>query len=518
MPSGRSIPAKNQEHASNQQPFPSRPSTAPTTPQRPLRGTPSRPQTACLATPTNLSQNEELPPDIMAWVDPLTKREWHIDARTGQTFHPLPHDRDTVHSGQAGPRSNDTAKIIDRSSLRKRRYEETFASDLSTIHSAAPVAPTWLDSALSDWRNPAFANQCRTTAPIEAVPGLVQGKSTTPGPYHGSSDDTDVDTPIPLATISTSPRASPTKSAANARSSRFFDSRSVSLQKEASIGVLAGPFAESAARDKGHGRSDASSDLSLSRSDLARAQVVEQLDGKYIICVLQQNAARKVLICFDQHAVDERIRLEQLLEAFALACIRGRPPVSRPASSIITLSISRDEYDLLTQSDAIARRVQAGLCFLGFEVDRAVLVHEELGHAQVDLAGFPQILHDRVLSPAGRLQSPTLLSSIFKSCVAELSTRPIPGCILRRDEASNANSNNDLSDTPARDSAWISVSRYMPQALLDVFLSKACRSAIMFNDPLGRDVCQQLIERLAECQFPFQCAHGRPTMMPLCCF
>ena len=45
--------------------------------------------------------------------------------------------------------------------------------------------------------------------------------------------------------------------------------------------------------------------------------------------------------------------------------------------------------------------------------------------------------------------------------------------------------------------------------------SRACRSAIMFNDELTHGDCETLVARLAACQFPFQCAHGRPSMVPL---
>jgi len=37
----------------------------------------------------------------------------------------------------------------------------------------------------------------------------------------------------------------------------------------------------------------------------------------------------------------------------------------------------------------------------------------------------------------------------------------------------------------------------------------------MFNDQLEKRECEDLIKRLAECVFPFQCAHGRPTVVPL---
>ncbi|KAF3167739.1 DNA mismatch repair protein [Orbilia oligospora] len=53
------------------------------------------------------------------------------------------------------------------------------------------------------------------------------------------------------------------------------------------------------------------------------------------------------------------------------------------------------------------------------------------------------------------------------------------------------------------------------QRLNEVVSSRACRSAIMFNDKLTLEECRELIERLAACDFPFQCAHGRPSMVPV---
>ena len=37
----------------------------------------------------------------------------------------------------------------------------------------------------------------------------------------------------------------------------------------------------------------------------------------------------------------------------------------------------------------------------------------------------------------------------------------------------------------------------------------------MFNDELTADDCKALVRNLAECVFPFMCAHGRPSMVPL---
>ena len=37
----------------------------------------------------------------------------------------------------------------------------------------------------------------------------------------------------------------------------------------------------------------------------------------------------------------------------------------------------------------------------------------------------------------------------------------------------------------------------------------------MFNDVLSMEKCKALVKRLANCSFPFQCAHGRPSMVVL---
>ena len=37
----------------------------------------------------------------------------------------------------------------------------------------------------------------------------------------------------------------------------------------------------------------------------------------------------------------------------------------------------------------------------------------------------------------------------------------------------------------------------------------------MFNDELSKEQCEVLVTKLAACKFPFQCAHGRPSLVPL---
>ena len=44
---------------------------------------------------------------------------------------------------------------------------------------------------------------------------------------------------------------------------------------------------------------------------------------------------------------------------------------------------------------------------------------------------------------------------------------------------------------------------------------QACRGAVMFGDELLYEDCSALVKKLASCTFPFQCAHGRPSIIPL---
>jgi DNA mismatch repair ATPase MutL len=54
-----------------------------------------------------------------------------------------------------------------------------------------------------------------------------------------------------------------------------------------------------------------------------------------------------------------------------------------------------------------------------------------------------------------------------------------------------------------------------PPAMSRIFASHACRNAIKFGDCISPSTCQNLISRLAVTDMPFQCAHGRVSMSPL---
>lgn len=57
--------------------------------------------------------------------------------------------------------------------------------------------------------------------------------------------------------------------------------------------------------------------------------------------------------------------------------------------------------------------------------------------------------------------------------------------------------------------------RAVPPLLQQLIASLACRNAIKFGDELTMDECHTMMENLLKTKLPFQCAHGRPSMVPL---
>nr|DBA11303.1 TPA_inf: MLH3 [Sporisorium graminicola] len=389
------------------------------------------------------------PEGMVEWRNPVTGRLFHIDQRTG-------------HSVAVRPGSGNSGDEDMPSLTMARRANCGTGVDRSNLNKG-------LDGLPPGHRLAAAFNR------------------------HASVDE--FDDPSLDEALASIPSPSPISASEPFRRSRFFDSmrprspykriRSQRLQNDASDDYNTLPRR-------------ANLELAITRSDLKRAQVLDQVDEKFILCSTSSSALPStptpVLFCIDQHAADERYRLERLLEQFATDCAGGT--AAHPLSAVLTLGISVQQYELIDGSAA----VQSGLQILGWSVKELVLVHATLGHAQVDIDGIPHILKDKALTDRGRIKDRDLLQSSFANCLGEL--------------ASAISTLSKLSTEGNTD--WLSISSAIPTSLMDVIKSTACRSAIMFNDPLSREASERLVRRLGECKFPFQCAHGRPSLVPLC--
>lgn len=207
----------------------------------------------------------------------------------------------------------------------------------------------------------------------------------------------------------------------------------------------------------------------ISKQSLNTARVISQVDKKFILICVNVSADTHdggdggLLVLVDQHAADERIRVEGLL-----ADLKASPALlPKP----LTFEVQAREQPVLS-------RLAPSFAAVGVVYDLSTPV----GHSKCKLIvkALPAVIAERC-----RLEPKLLIE------------------MIRRESWKCEEEGGSLE------------TRTCPSGLLDMLNSRACRSAVMFNDELTKEECQTLVQRLGNCAFPFQCAHGRPSMIPL---
>ncbi|PUU78916.1 hypothetical protein B9Z19DRAFT_981062 [Tuber borchii] len=236
----------------------------------------------------------------------------------------------------------------------------------------------------------------------------------------------------------------------------------------------------------------------LTKTGLRNAEVISQVDKKYILIKMAGITPSSspdpsgLLVIVDQHAADERVRVEALFAELCSSEERSRGDQTGTLGGSLAYKISHREAELFTRHRA---------SFSEWKIHYIITTSrgEKKGGPEensLTIISLPEMVSDRCIS------EPSLAIDILR--------RHIP---VLEDTTTTAH--------PTPTSAALSSDPHAPllsncpAALADMVNSRACRSAIMFNDPLKLDECRVLIGKLAECKFPFQCAHGRPSMIPL---
>ncbi|XP_047532145.1 DNA mismatch repair protein Mlh3-like [Vanessa atalanta] len=205
-------------------------------------------------------------------------------------------------------------------------------------------------------------------------------------------------------------------------------------------------------------------DLIFSSESLQQAQILGQVDKKFIAARMQSRyssggKSSHFLTLFDQHAVDERVRLERNLSDY----FDGSKWKS-VAFEKFQLKLSHDDYFYLYNYKD--KFTQFGLQWTFAE--KHVLIH-----------AVPEAILGK---------NPRKAEIVF-TAIKKLISEQI-----------------DLIQ-----SSRGNVSSY-PKCIMELIFSEACRYAIKFGDQLSKDDCVNMIGALANCKTPFQCAHGRPVM------
>ncbi|GBE79898.1 hypothetical protein SCP_0211000 [Sparassis crispa] len=267
----------------------------------------------------------------------------------------------------------------------------------------------------------------------------------------------------------------------------------------------------------------------ISKAGLHAATVLGQVDRKFIACVIGddgevESTSGRALVLIDQHAADERIRVERFLQDLCLGFLHHKSaPEDDDHSGVRTrmlepplpVLLTRHEAVMLTEREGVRTAFRRwGVDFVGLHDLHMLEVRERAelgprkeademeggrpGYVQVMVASIPEVVGDKLL--AGEE-----LRDFVKGYLAKLETEGTPAMPSIQPSASAENS----------EFLWQRALRWCPHALLELINSKACRGAIMFNDTLTLEQCMRLVHQLAETALPFQCAHGRPSLVPL---
>jgi DNA mismatch repair protein MLH3 len=177
------------------------------------------------------------------------------------------------------------------------------------------------------------------------------------------------------------------------------------------------------------------------------------------------------LILVDQHAADERVKVERL---FRQICEAEPVILARP------LMLASDAVEVARLMDYLPLFASWGIVYGRGEgpTDTVYVTH------------LPEIIAERC-----RQQPKTLFD------------------LLRREIWSN--DTGPRKTVGNKDIPWLRRIAHCPAGLVELVNSRACRSAIMFNDVLSTAECASLLKELSQCSLPFQCAHGRPSLMVL---
>ncbi|KAJ3333786.1 hypothetical protein HDU76_003600 [Blyttiomyces sp. JEL0837] len=298
------------------------------------------------------------------------------------------------------------------------------------------------------------------------------------------------------------------------------------IQRAFGIGTVGPPVAETITKD-----------------DLKSFEVIGQADRKFIACSIKRDNVSTGIVIIDQHAADERVRLELLTdELFSMGGgskdrdyededeevdVGGKGKKGKekekeqekePKRIRQTVMLDPPVRIPMTWREAKAVTGRFKGVFLrwgiGFEDCKGILVRLMKKHEQAEKAAqvprrsafdshatttmvastttanpFDELDNEGENVDVGVVMLPRLIAD---RCIADSSL--VRGIVLEH--------LHRLEESPGPHDC--------PKGILHVLNSKACRSAIMFGDELDRSQCETLINNLKRCRFPFQCAHGRP--------
>ena len=181
-------------------------------------------------------------------------------------------------------------------------------------------------------------------------------------------------------------------------------------------------------------------------------RVLGQADDTYLVAETDDG-----LVLVDQHAADERVNYERLRERFL-----GAPVTTQTLAEPLAVSVTGAEAELVREAGEALER-------LGFAVETRDTGADGAGDRQVAVRAVPALLADAV----------------------------------------DADLVRDLLGDLAAGDPGATVTERVDALLGDM----ACYPAITSNESLSAGSVVALLEALDECENPYACPHGRPTLV-----
>jgi len=265
------------------------------------------------------------------------------------------------------------------------------------------------------------------------------------------------------------------------------------------------------------GSSSLAQDQPLSRHYLRKASIISQLDNKFILIKMPTGGSKSaevetssrddLLVIMDQHAADERCKVEELLKqlcegtttALPLRSNLGHEPRVRTSrlDKPITFETSAAETEML--GNHAGYFAKWGILYDILSSQNATNASKIIQNSKIVIQTLPPVIIERCTA------EPRLIIELLRAEVWQHGTKTKRFSYAADPEPPGVRSTHH----------WLQEIGDCPKGILEMVNSRACRSAIMFNDVLTVEECKALLARLTQCAFPFQCAHGRPSMVPL---
>ena len=283
---------------------------------------------------------------------------------------------------------------------------------------------------------------------------------------------------------------------------------------------------------------------SLSSSSCGGARVIGQVAKSYLLVKIGN-----VLVAIDQHAADERVKLEGLLSVQStttpdeslgthgtfLNCIQGMKKINEmiqvTAVEYLCMNNHReilvDDWRFLYEETVSVDTVNGGSSSFSSNHQTQTTssslhqpsTNETSSHDQYQQSlEVPSDVPHHATTSDSLSSIPHSISLAHENqppCLYWLRVTQVPLVFDQKEALTSGDLLEFVRAMVSEIQAPTPRSLQKPPCISRIAASMACRTAIKFGQSLTSDQCTELMTNLAQTQLPFQCAHGRPSVVPL---